>query len=78
MKKILIALLLFTAAASAGNSDDMQQLQDYGYVGSSTKGGLYFARWHDKQSGVEFICAENSRWNNDSSVSCFPTGRNWK
>ena len=36
-----------------------------------------FQVWHDRESGVEFICVY-SGVNMGNSVSCFPTGRNWK
>jgi hypothetical protein len=31
---------------------------------------------HDKESGLEFVCT--GRWNGIYSLSCVPTGRNWK
>lgn len=44
-----------------------------------------FTVWHDKESGIEFICAKSwnvvNGWNqpvSSPSISCFPTGRSWK
>lgn len=39
--------------------------------------GKYFKVYHDRESGQEFTCLFSGvdlGW----SVSCFPTGRNWK
>lgn len=36
-----------------------------------------FSVWHDKESGQEFTCV-HSYVDLGYSVSCFPTGRNWK
>lgn len=76
MKKILF-LLVFVLGGLAQEGDRVQLLEDYGVQYRGHTASLFFSRWHDKASGVEFICAENSRWNNDAGISCFPTGRKW-
>lgn len=35
--------------------------------------------WHDNESGNEFSCVQSyAEYGGIYSISCFPTGRNWK
>lgn len=78
MKKIIVILFLLVCGfGQQSNNNDIVPIYDYGTIHINENQYLYFSRWHDKQSGVEFICVQNSRWNNDASVSCFTTGRKW-
>lgn len=77
MKRTLVVLAILVTTC-LGKSGDIDKIEDYGWVGGeSAHGGIYMSRWHDHQSGVEFICAQTSRWNNDAGLSCFLTGRKW-
>ena len=33
--------------------------------------------WHDKETGIEFVCLYNGKSYNVKSISCFTAGRRW-
>jgi hypothetical protein len=73
-KKILFAVALILAgyAIHAEVQPRFRELlsEDHGPYAK-------FRVWHDLETGQEFICVY-SGVDQGNSVSCFPTGRNWK
>jgi hypothetical protein len=82
-RKTLIAAIVFGAIAGwCGNLPRFQHLMRQtdvpGYDDSRVSA---IEVWHDTQSGVEFICVfvgKNGSYTPPVTLSCFPTGRNWK
>lgn len=68
----VIAEMAATKVGVRGNETQQrfEQLSRSGW-----ENGYRFAVFHDKASGVEFICVENDVHFNPS---CFPSGRSWK
>lgn len=73
-KKIAVAVLLVLT----GYVLHAQTTPRFERLNSESHGEyVRFSVWHDREAGEEFVCV-HSGVDLGLSVSCFPTGRNWK
>jgi hypothetical protein len=73
-KKIIIATILILA----GYTIHAEMRPRFELISEEDQGRYrMFKVWHDRESGQEFTCVY-SGVDLGFSVSCFPTGRNWK
>lgn len=63
------------ATVHAASPTRVEKLSDEGMSGSLGY-SKQFDFYHDKGSGVEFVCSSISGYH-EYAVSCFPTGRKW-
>lgn len=80
MKNLILCLLFITTVALAGDQPRprFEKLYEEEISGKVVQQMTVF---HDKESGVEFICAESIRATGYAyapTVSCWNTGRIWK
>jgi hypothetical protein len=83
IKKLLIATALLGAFALGQAGKRFEELSwEYPSNGSNI---TTITTWHDRQSGIEFICALGPSikdgWNQpvqQPPMSCFVTGRKWQ
>lgn len=85
MKKILIlaALMLGSSLLAQEPRPRFERLQREMAVpeGESAHVVQEFETYHDRETGIEFICARgfySGGVQSNYSISCFPTGRKWK
>jgi hypothetical protein len=86
MRKTLLTLLLFVAAAGAidPSRTRFEKISDEHFDPRYNHAAI-FEVWHDKVSGQEFTCVSSRDTSETGGIdgkawplSCFPTGRVWK
>lgn len=76
LTKALGVFLLLAVGYTVGQSNASRFELKRSEVHENDGARLVISAIHDKESGVEVLCTQN--WYGIHTLSCVPTGRNWK